>query len=270
MRVSSETATEQSGREGQTAIYVYGIAPADVETTDQARGVGDPPTRVEVIAHDDVAALVSEIPAGRGLGTPEDFAAHARLLDATAATIPVLPLRFGAVLSDRRAVTEELLAPNHDEFAQALRLLEGREEYIVKGRYAESAILREVLEENQEAQQLRQAIGSAPEDATRNERIRLGEIVTQAVAAKREQDTRALVEALQPLELDVAVREPTHERDAVYVAYLVDTDKRDAFERTVDDWAQEQEGRIEVRVIGPVAAYDFVISRGPAGNSDQG
>ncbi len=257
---TAETAAEPREQGGRTAIYVYGIAPADVETTEQAQGVGDPPARVEVITHDDVAALISEIPIDRGLGTTQDLTAHARLLDATAAAVPVLPLRFGAVLTDRQAVTDELLVPNHDEFAQALRELEGREEYIVKGRYEEDAILREVLGENEEAEQLREAIVGAPEDATRNERIRLGEIVTRAVAAKREQDTAALVEAIRPLELEAVVREATHERDAAYVAYLVDTDKRDAFKQAVEEWAEQQRGRIDVNVSGPVAAYDFVVS----------
>lgn len=261
--MAAETTTERTEQGRQTAIYVYGIAPADVETTEQARGVGDPPAPVEVITHDDVAALISEVPADHALGTPQDFEAHARLLDATAAEIPVLPLRFGAMLTDRTAVTEELLAPNHDEFAQALRLLEGREQYIVKGRYEENAILREVLGENEEAERLRQAIAGAPEDATRNERIRLGEIVTRAIAAKRDQDTNALIEALRPLEIDAVLREATHERDAVYVAYLVDTDKRDAFMQAVGEWAAGQRDRVDVRVIGPVAAYDFVVSRRP-------
>src|SRR5436305_14103575 len=98
MSMTVETPVEQTGNGQRTAIYVYGIAPADVEATDQAQGVGEPPARVEVIAHDDVAVLVSEIPVARGLGTPADFAAHAPLLDATAAAVPVLLLRFGAAL----------------------------------------------------------------------------------------------------------------------------------------------------------------------------
>jgi len=122
-----------------------------------------------------------------------------------------------------------------------------------------------VLGENEEAERLRQAIEGAPDDATRNERIRLGEIVAQAVAAKRERDTASLIEALRPLGCDAALRDATHERDAVYVAYLVDTDKRDAFRQAVDDWAEPHRGRIDVRVLGPMAAYDFVISRGAKG-----
>jgi hypothetical protein len=260
---TAERTGQQAEQEQQSVIYVYGIAPADVETTEQARGVGEPPTRVEVIAHDDIAALISEVPVGHALGTPQDIATHAQLLDATAAVMPVLPLRFGAVVADRQAVTDELLSSNHDEFAQALRLLEGRAQYVVKGRYEESAIVREVLAENDEAARLGEAIVGKPEDATRNERIRLGEILTQSVAAKREQDTAALLDALEALEFEAVVREATHELDAVYVAYLVDTDRHEQFQQEVDDWAEQHRGRIDVRVLGPLAAYDFVAGRQP-------
>jgi hypothetical protein len=256
-----DEARRESAQEPQTAIYVYGIVPADAQTTSEARGVGDPPAPVELITHESIAALVSEIPLGRGLGTPDDYTAHARLLDATAAALPVLPLRFGAVLTDREAVRDELLGANHDEFAGALRQLDGRLEFIVKGRYEEDAVIREVLEHDERARRLRESIVGKPEDATRNERIQLGELITNAVAAKRERDTADLTETLRPLGFDAVVREPTHERDAVYVAYLVDGDRRDEFRQAVDDWAGRRSGRIEVRLLGPVAPYDFVLTR---------
>ena len=61
--------------------------------------------------------------------------------------MPVLPLRFGAVCASDDAVAGELLGPHYDEFAAALRQLEGHAEYVVKGRYVEHAVLREVLAE---------------------------------------------------------------------------------------------------------------------------
>ncbi len=68
----------------------------------------------------------SEISVDRPLGTPEDLQAHAHLLDGTSGVAPVLPLRFGAVMTDDTAVEEELLAAHADEFAAALQELEGR------------------------------------------------------------------------------------------------------------------------------------------------
>lgn len=264
--MAAEREGDAPGRERGTACYLYGVVPADVETDPEARGVGDPPGRVTVIRHGDIAALVSEIARDKPLGTPEDLQAHEALLDAAAAEVPVLPLRFGAAMSDPDAVAEEFLAPHHDDFAAALKELEGRAEYVVKGRYVQQAVLREVLAESPEAARLRERISGTEDDAaTRNDRIALGELVNRAIARKRDEDTRTLVEALSPLGATVNVREPTHEEDAAHVALLVETARQPELVDTVREIAERWRGRVTMRLLGPLAAYDFVIARRPEG-----
>ncbi len=244
-------------------IYVYGIVPADVEAEDTAVGVCD--ETVDTIAHGDIAALVSEISVDRQLGTPQDLQAHARLLDGTARVAPVLPLRFGAVLTDSDAVKDELLADHADEFSAALTELDGRAQYLVKGRYVEKAILQEIVEESEQARALRETIRTRPEDATRDARMSLGEIVSNALAAKRDEDTRVVVDALTPLTDFVNVREPTHEQEAAHVAVLVEVARQDELEDTVRELAQSWNGRVDMRLLGPLAAYDFVVTHTPEG-----
>lgn len=243
----------------ERGCYVYGIVSQDVEPTGDARGVGDPPARVEAVRHDGIAALVSEIDLGKPLGQPEDLVAHQQLLDASAAEVAVLPLRFGAVLTSREAVVDELLAPHCDEFTAALRELEGVIQYVVKGRYVEETVLPEILSENPEAAELKDEISKAPDDdATRDVRIQLGEIISNAIAAKREADTRELGRILDPYCVATSVREPTHEQDAVHVALLVERSKQEDLERAVADLARDWEQRVTVRLLGPMASYDFV------------
>ncbi|MFF5211708.1 GvpL/GvpF family gas vesicle protein [Streptosporangium sp. NPDC000396] len=259
---SGTAGSEQAARtERSTASYVYGVVPADVEANPDARGVGDPPGRVELVKYGEIAALVSDVPPDRPLGTPEDLMAHQRLLDGTAAEVPVLPFRFGAVLDSPESVADELLAPHHDEFLAALKNLEGRAEYVVKGRYVEQALLGEVLAENAEAAQLREEIRGLPEDATWDARIRLGEVINETVAAKRDADTRTLIDALAPLCVAVAMREPTHEQDAVHLALLVETDRRTEIEKALEEFGRRWEGRTDLRLLGPLAPYDFVITQ---------
>jgi len=246
---------------GETAVYVYGIVPADVETDPEAKGVGDPPAPVEVVRGDRVAALVSKIPADQPLGRPEDLTAHAALLDAAAAETPVLPLRFGAVVATWEAVEDELLTPHQDDFTSALRELEGKAQYVVKARYVEQTVLREILAEDEELARLRESIRGKPEDATRNERIALGERINNAIAAKRDADTGRMADALASLDVEIAPRQPTHEQDAVHLACLAETAKQADLEAAVGELAKEWEGRATVRLLGPLAAYDFVITR---------
>jgi hypothetical protein len=253
------TAPERtSEEENNMACYVYGVIPGEVESTPEAQGLGDRP--VTLVHHGEIAALVSEIDTDKAIGTPQHLRAHDELLNATVTEVPVLPLRFGAVMTTPEAVSEELLAPHHDEFRTALDELEGRAEYIVKGRYIERAVLAEVLTENEEAARLHAEIRDTTEDATRELRMRLGEIIGQGIAAKQEADTAGVVEALAPYAAATAVREPTHELDAAHVAFLVETSQESQFKQALDELAREWEERIDLRLRGPLAAYDFVVT----------
>jgi hypothetical protein len=240
------------------ACYVYGIFPGDVELTSDGPGVGDPPAPLSMVRHDGLAALVSPVDPARPLGSPQDLMAHQDILDASATAAPVLPMRFGAVLAGEEAVATELLGAHRDEFAAALGQLDGRAQYVVKGRYVERAILAEVLSEDPQAARLRQEIGSQDPDATRDARIALGEMISDAVAVKREQDTNALGTALAGYCVASVVREPTHELDAVHAAFLVDASRAKQLDRAVGDLGERWAGRIELRLLGPMAAYDFV------------
>src|SRR5256886_767422 len=255
-----QQAAKATGSKQQIGIYVYGVLPADVELTSEMPGVGDPPGQVRVVHSDGLAALVSEVDVTRPLGSPEDLRAHKEILDASATELPVLPLRFGAVLASEDAVAEELLAANHDEFDDALSELDGRAEYVVKGRYVEEAVLDEVLSNNKRAARLADKIRGKNPDATRDARIQLGEMINEGVSAKREEDTRVLGNAMKGHCVASVVREPTHELDAAHVAFLVDTDKEGDMERVIENLAHDWQGWIEVRLIGPMAAYDFVNS----------
>jgi hypothetical protein len=249
-------ATEARPTEQSAGTLIYAIVPEDVEPTGDARGLGDPPGRVTAVTHRDIAALVSEVRLDRPLGRPEDLVAYQQLLDGTATVAPVLPVRFGAVLTGPEAV-EDLLAAHYDEFLAALNDLEGRVEYIVRGRYEERALLSEVLAENAEAASLRDQLRGQPEEATVNLRIRLGEIINQAVEAKRAADTQRVIDELAPIADEIAVRPPTHEEEAANVAFLVETDRQEEFEDALERLATDWDGRVTLRLLGPLAPYDF-------------
>ena len=263
--MTAQAEDRQSG-ERRTGVYVYGILPGDIEIEPGAPGVGDPPGEVRAVRYQDLTAMVSDVDLDRPLGRAEDLFTHEELLDSSAAEVAVLPLRFGAVLASDDAVADELLGAHYEEFSSALQQLEGHAEYVVKGRYVEQAVLGEVLAENQQAAQLAEQIRGGDPDATRDQRIQLGEMVSNAIEARRQADTRALGDAVAEQVTASVMRQPTHELDAVYAAFLVETDKAEALREAVERLAQEWGDRMDLRLIGPLAAYDFVGNSSPAGN----
>jgi hypothetical protein len=253
----AEAASAAAGEE-TLVCYVYGIVPADARLPEGLTGTGG--GEVFLIRQGEVAGAVSGILPEGALGTRDDLLAHEGVVGSLAAETTVLPLRFGAVVTTAEALVEEMLVPHHDWFAAILDDLTGRREFAIVGTYEEETVLREVLEEEPEVMRLREKIQELPEDAAYYDRIRLGELIVAALDDKRMADTEALVRALSPYAVDVAAREPTGEDTAADVAFLVSDEERPRFEQAVDELGDRWAGRIRLRMLGPLAPYDFVPS----------
>jgi hypothetical protein len=243
-----------------SAWYVYGIVEPDVEVLPRARGIGDPPAPVELVRGGDVAALVSRIDPSQPIGRPEDLTAHKDLLDAAVLDVPVLPMRFGAVVDSRDAVTNELLEAHEEQFTDLLRTFAGQVQFVVRARYDEDTLIREVLDENPSTVELAEQVHERPDEATRDVRLRLGEIVSEAVEAKRDADTDAVIDRLSPVTVATVVRPPTHDQDAAHVALLVESERADELDDVLDELGRDWEGRATIRLLGPMAPYDFVTT----------
>jgi hypothetical protein len=150
-----------------------------------------------------------------------------------------------------------------NDFAEALKALEGHAEYVVKGRYDQKRFLNGLLEENDQARALRDDIQAKPEEAARNSRIALGELIANTVEAKRQADTQTVVGQLNDIATQVNVREPTSEWDAVHVALLAEVDREQDVQDFVDDLNEKGKGQIQLRLLGPLAPYDFVVAPAP-------
>ncbi|MEU8272309.1 GvpL/GvpF family gas vesicle protein, partial [Sphaerisporangium sp. NPDC049002] len=127
--------------------------------------------------------------------------------------------------------------------------------------YVEGTVLMEVLQEQPEARRLREEIRDLPEEATWDARIRLGEIINQAIEAKRDADTQTLAEGLAPHAVAIVIREPTHEEDAAHLAVLVETGRQDDFEEALNEFGRRWADRVTLRLLGPQAPYDFVTTQ---------
>lgn len=253
--------TTSADADQATGWYVYGIVPAGTKPPHGKRTIGDghPATLVRCGT---IAALASPVPVNAPIGTPDDLISHQKMLDAVAERSAVLPMRFGAVLATDDAVERDLLEPHHEEFAAALDKVSGTVQFVVSGRYVQTAVLTEVLNESTEAAELAAALRGQDELATRDLRIRLGEIISAAVAAKREADTEVLATAVEPYCEAIAGREPSHEEDAVDLALLVHRDREDDLGQKIQEAAAGWQGRVDLRVLGPMAPYDFVVAAG--------
>ncbi len=242
----------------EAACYVYGVVPASARLPEQLRGLG-PTGQVRLVRTEEIAAVVGAVALDRPLGTRADLTGHEGVLDALVdAGITVAPMRFGAVVADEQAVTDELLVPHEEHFTELLRDLTGRVQYTLTGRYEEEPVLREVLEQYPEIRAVQEQIAELSPEQAYHQRLRLGEMIVGALQDKQRRDGADLLDVLTPYAVDVVVREPGQADGVVDAAFLVADERRDEFDAAVEERGRQLAGRVRLRLLGPVPAYDFM------------
>ncbi|MGQ0774394.1 MAG: GvpL/GvpF family gas vesicle protein [Pseudonocardiales bacterium] len=244
--------------EAEVACYVYGVVPASVRLPEQLRGLG-PTGRVSLVRAEEIAAVVGDVSLGRPLGTRADLMGHEQVLDAlVVAGITIAPMRFGSVVTNEQVVIDELLVPHQEYFTALLRDLTKRTQFTLTGRYEEEPVLREVLEEYPEIRELQGAISELSPEQAYHQRLRLGEMIVGALEEKRQEDGADVLDALTPYVVDVVARAPAQADGVVDAAFLVADERRNEFDAAVEDCGRQLAGRVRLRLLGPVPAYDFV------------
>jgi hypothetical protein len=235
--------------------YVYGVIPASVAPPSIAGIEGAP---VHVIASDDLAAMVSDVPDGELEAGREALTVHARVLEQALTGGVVLPMRFGVVLPDGDAVREELLERFRPGLTRQLDELEGKVELHVRAVYEETALMTDVVGTHPEVAALREALRGQPEDASYFERIRLGEMVAGAVAQRRDADAQEIIDALSPIALATEVGGVQHERMVLSASFLVERDRIGEFDAAVDELGRRNAETMRFKYTGPLPAHSFV------------
>jgi hypothetical protein len=241
---------------GGNAVYVYGVVAAseDVEVT--APGVGRQQGTVRTVAHEGVAALVTDVPRDPVVAARE-LRAHWRVLEEAASRTTVLPVRFGTVLDGNRAVRDDFLAPNRERLGALLEELAGKVQLSVKAFYEEQRLLREVVDGSPAVARLRARVSTLPKAAGYYERIRLGELVAAEVERRRERDSALVLERLAPLAVATRSEPPATQDAAVNAAFLVNRSHVDEFSRAVGGLTAEVAERMRIRYVGPLPPYSF-------------
>jgi hypothetical protein len=237
--------------------WVYGIVSTGVSLKELERRSERLP-EVWVVEAGDLAAIVGNAPENDAKATRNQALAHAQVLEAAIVDASVVPFRFGMIVpGGDDQVRTELIQAHHDELAQLLERLEGRLQMVLKVHYIEGELLHEILDREPEIARLQQVTQGVSEEVGRNERVRLGELVNEAVEQQRQRDSAVLLERLKPLSIAVVVDALESEFMMLNAPFLLERSRMQEFEEAVEEVAREYP-RIRFRLLGPMPAYNFL------------
>ncbi|GAA1982891.1 GvpL/GvpF family gas vesicle protein [Terrabacter lapilli] len=260
MRTSSAVPASR-GTSSEGELFLYGILPAkDLDAGTAAavelRGLDGRP--VEFVRSGDLATAVTLVDLDRRPGRRADLLAYQSVLDGLAGIGPVAPVRFGSVMPDADTVVDELMTPDADYFVALLERLRGRRQFNLRVTPVEEAALAELVAADPEIRRLRELTRGLPEEASYRDRVRLGELVAHGLEQQSAQDADMVLDLVAPLADDHLVRGAPSPTEVVDVALLVDDDRSDELVDALEQYAEAWHPRLRLRLVGPLAPYDFV------------
>ena len=238
----------------EVGYYVYGIVRSDLDLP-SLHGLDD--VEVELVALDDLAAVVSSFALDRPPGRKAELVAHSRVVDALAEAGAVVPVQFGSVLEHDAAAVEDLLAEQSDLVRATLEHVRGKVQMNLRVSYVEERVLEEVVRENPRIAELRRRTRGLPDGAVHPHLVELGELVSAAMSAKSAEDAETVTEAVTTHPVEMVERPGGGVEHVIDLALLVPAEHSDGLVQTLEDYAAQTHERLRWRLVGPVAPYDF-------------
>jgi hypothetical protein len=238
--------------------YIYGIVHAEPFTNGDAQfhaqAIGGPENPVRILRFGDLAALVSDVPARRLDVKRELLLAHESVILEAMERSDIVPLSFGTIAHNDEEVIEKLLRASFEELHQQLEAIQGCVELDLKVLWNRERLFEEVVAENDRIRALRETIASAPV----NEQIELGQLTSEVIAGKSDQEGEAILDELEPLAVEVKLNRLLTDMMVLNASFLVEKARLAEFDQHVNDLTVTEEGRLVFRYAGPVPPYHFV------------
>lgn len=230
-------------------VLVHGVAAAADRVELSEPGV-------HWVTHGELAALVAPADPG-GMRASSTLRLHWRVLEEAARAATVVPIRFGTVMADDKAVVEDFLAPRHDDLVALIAELFGKVQLTVKGDFDQERLLRGVVESSPAIARLQERVQGVPEAAAYYDRIRLGQMIAADVESARQRFSSRVMERLEPLAVAARAERVVSMDAAVNAAFLVEDARQAEFRGAVSELEHEFAGAVRLRCIGPLPPYSF-------------
>jgi hypothetical protein len=239
-----------------TGFYFYGVVAAG---TDVAGLQGLDDVEVMTVEHAGLAALVSVVQLQRPPGRAAELVAHARVVDALSAQATVVPAQFGLVLDHDLLEAARVLDDDTHALHDLLRRLDGKAQLNLRATYEPEQVLAELVRQDPQVAELRRRTARLAPGTPHPELVELGQAVSRGLTRKRLEDSQSVLDLVAPHVAEHVVR-AGGEYDVLDVALLVERDRIPRLEDELEALAEAVHERFRLRLVGPVAPYDFVGS----------
>jgi hypothetical protein len=239
--------------------YIYGIIPANEHIIFDITGI-DNADDVYTIRHAGLSAVISDVGVSdfQGMSRPvalQRLAAHQRVLEAVMHDYPVLPVKFGTILSDEAGV-HSLLAQGAALFTSALEQFADKCQIEVVVLWELPKVFAAIGAEP-EIVAMKAKIGSQPTEASLAERVVLGQLAQSALERRRAVISEQAIAMIEGVARDMVINPMMDDSMVVNLALLLDKSQAGELDEQLQRLDGALDGQFQIRCVGPLPPYSF-------------
>ncbi|MFA5816225.1 MAG: GvpL/GvpF family gas vesicle protein [Bacteroidales bacterium] len=239
--------------------YIYGIirhaGPLDYGPI----GMGKRADVVYGIHFNDISAIVSNSPVIQYEARRVNMIAHEEVLEEAMKQFTVLPVRFSTISehNDDSGILR-ILEKDYKKFDDLLSKMDGKKELGLKVLAQEAAIYESIIEKYDEIRSLRGKLINLPVDKTHYQRMKIGEMVAEALKKETGNYKSIILDVLNPLADDVKINDNYGELMILNAAFLIKNTAEPAFDKAVNDLDEKYGRFMTFKYVGTLPPYNFV------------
>lgn len=245
-------------QESRPGKYLYCVVRSAKLPAISAPGVNGDVEHIRLIQEGDVAAIVSDARSETYRLTRSTAMAHQLVIQEVMRQSTVLPFSFGTVANGDEEV-RGLLNRYQQDFLTQLEYLDSKAEFGLKALWRDKdQPFREILAERDDIRRLRDAVAHRPPAQAYQERIQVGRMVSEALEAKRESETKRIMDRLSPLAVEARVNPVFMDEMVVNAAFLLASGTEVPFEQALHALDGEYGDRVRFRLTEASPPFNFV------------
>jgi hypothetical protein len=254
MMMNTNARPETSAR-SYPGRYLYAITDAVEHPAWGAIGVNG--STVYVVPLGPVAAVVSDTAEKRIRPERRNLVAHHAVVKRLMEDATVLPVAFGTIAENPKAL-RAILSEHSEVFVDQLDRVRGRVEMGLRVCWDVPNIFDYFVTHHAELAELRDSVLGQQHGATQDDKMELGRLFERLLSEDRERHTEAVMEVLTPRCDEITQNSPREEREVMHLACLVKRDARKSFEDGVFEAAKRFDNSFTFDFNGPWAPHHFV------------
>jgi hypothetical protein len=231
--------------------YLYGIIEKEKKESFGNIGVGN--SEVYTIQHEDIGAVVSDIPANYKVEV-EEAVTHENALRKIMETHTIIPMDFG-VIARSKAEIKDILRRAQMKFKNTLEKIRNKVQINVKISWGKP-ILASILGENEEIKTLA-AETTKKKIGDQSLKIELGRKVKSALDERKNEYLKNIHSVLEDLSSGFKENKITDQDTIMNASFLVDKEQEKKFYDKTDELEKEHEKKLMILVVGPLPPYNF-------------